>query len=259
MNIPDLFKDFSGREDELRRIKRFATFTRFCYRSDLWEHERRVYILVRDLSPIARRTLQKFNAKKAQTLALVHDDTEIITGDVNLAEKRRMTKAALKKVAENETEAIEVLAGRFPKTINGFSYKKLLYHALHKDCIEAQVVSYADKVDAMCEAAHEVYGGNILALEPLLFYPRILGRFTDTFPRLAPFLAYADSPLTNFDWNITMEDITDGRRVRHFNKPHSKKSIREKTIFSPYNRWRELILAHLGKEGERFLTTRRDQ
>jgi hypothetical protein len=215
-------------------------------------------LLVRDLTPIAAAIFRKFNADKAQTLALVHDDAEIITGDVNFAQKRRMTKAQLRQVEQNEAAAIEALAERYPEIIGGFSYKALLCHALHKDCIEAQVVSYADKLDAMCEAAHEVYGGNIIGLEPLLFYQRLLSTYAHVFPRLRPLLCYTDSPLTNFDWNITMEDIVHERHVKLFNKPHTAESIAARTILPPYNRWRELILAHMGEEGLSKLTVQRE-
>lgn len=73
-----------------------------------------------DASQIAEKILSGYDSKKAITLALIHDDAEMITGDIQLGHKQIMTLVQLKKIEENEKRAIEKLSQVFPKIVNGY-------------------------------------------------------------------------------------------------------------------------------------------
>ena len=148
------FNGFTGRTEELKKVKRFSFCKIMMYQTDLDIHSQRVFWIAEALLPFAVKSLNNFDPEKARTLALVHDDAEIVTGDVQLGDKLKMTSEQLQTVHDNEAEAVLKLSERFPKTINNYRYQELLNHALHKDCIEAQFVSYCDKLDAFGETFH---------------------------------------------------------------------------------------------------------
>lgn len=244
------------REEKLRRIERFSMFDIFVYRSTLWDHSRRVSAIVEEISPIAQKVLANYDPEKARILGLVHDDAEVITGDVQLGHKQAMNSEQLTKTEKSEADAIEQLADIYPLEIGGYNYRELLYHALRKDCVEAHVVSYADKLDAFCESLHELFGGNTLALRAVLNYTIILGKFGEKFTDLRPMFTHNSVPLLNIELR------TDSWRVhesfyKHLNQPHTEESIRQKTEFPVYDHWKEIILNRFGEEGIMMLTSRK--
>jgi 5'-deoxynucleotidase YfbR-like HD superfamily hydrolase len=244
-----------NREEKLRAIKRYSMTEVFFYRSLLWHHSLRVALIVDALSEIARSVFLDFDKEKACILALVHDDAEIITGDVQLGHKELMTAEQLEGVRQDELRAIETLSQEFPKVVDGYSYKELLLHALNKDCFEAQLVSYADKVDAYCEAMHEVLGGNISALRSVIAYITTIDAVKRKYILLAPIFERKDSPLLNIGFRTDPKKV-HWKNYLHLNKPHVPESIVLETEFSFYNAWKKLILEKLGQEGMDTLTVR---
>lgn len=250
----ELIKDFpKDREEKLRNIRRYSMFEVFYYRSTLWHHNIRVFFIVNELLDLAKDILPSIDADKAQLLALVHDDAEIITGDIQLGHKQIMTQEQLQAVEKNEADAIEKLSELYPKEINGYKYKDLLLNALHKDTTESQLVSYADKLDAYCESLHEVFGGNISALRAVINYVRVLKDFNEKFPALKPLFNKKDSFL------ITTESYGDVFKINkkdyiHVGRPHSLETIHINTEFILYNKWKILVLENLGNEGVEILT-----
>lgn len=242
------------REEKLRAIKRFSMTDVFFYRSSLWHHSLRVYFIVNELSKFSQEILPECDWKKAGVLALVHDDAEMITGDVQLGHKQVMTENQLKEVQSNEVAAIEILASEFSGSLGGYSYKELLKHALHKDCIEAQVVSYADKFDAYCESLHEVLAGNMQALRAVINYVAILEGFKRKYPLLEPLLESKDSPLIDIGRRTDMWHVNQ-HNYDWLNRPHTAESIKRETEFSFYNTWKTLVVENLGQEGVEILTT----
>ncbi|PIT86651.1 MAG: hypothetical protein COU33_01960, partial [Candidatus Magasanikbacteria bacterium CG10_big_fil_rev_8_21_14_0_10_43_6] len=96
--MKNLFEGFEGREENLKKIYRFSMFEKFTHRNHLWTHEQRVAYIIKDLFPSIKITLPKADRKKAFTLALVHDDAEVLTGDVQFGHKIHMTQEQLKKL-----------------------------------------------------------------------------------------------------------------------------------------------------------------
>lgn len=243
------------REEKLRAMKRYSMTDVFFYRSSLWHHALRVHLIVNELGRVLQPAFPKCDWRKTSVLALVHDDAEMLTGDIQLGHKQVMTPTQLQQVHDNEAMAIKVLAKDFPREVDGYVYEELLSHALDKDCIEAQIVSWADKVDAYCESLHEVLAGNMLALRSVINYARIDIEFKHKYPALKPLFEFKHVPLTNIGlrtdmWHVHRSSYT------WLNKPHTRQSIQRETEFSFYNTWKKLILENLGQEGVKVLTTR---
>ncbi len=250
------FAGFEDREEKLKKIYRFSMFEVFFYRSSLWDHVQRVALIIKELSPLALRLLPNFDAEKAYVLALVHDDAEMITGDVQLGHKQRMSSEELKQVDLEEAKAVDILSEQYPKEITRFIYRDLLLNALHKDTLEAKLVSYADKLDAYCESMHEALAGNITALRPLLMYEKILDRFDEKYPELISLLQDQSSPFTNLEQRLNLLYVFKGPYL-HLNRPHTPKTITLVTDFPTYNRWKKLVLEHFAK-GTKLLTHQKE-
>ncbi|MDO8551123.1 MAG: HD domain-containing protein [bacterium] len=247
----DILKNFSGRKHDLEQIKRYSMFPVMYYRTNLYLHSLRVSWLIDELEPIAVKTWRKFKSNLAKTLSLVHDDAEIITGDIQLGHKLEMSAEQLARVVMEEEKAIKTLSIRFPPKINCLSYKTLLIHALKKDCLEAQLVSLADKLDAYGESMHELFAGNKDFITPCTNYIKILKSFPEKYPQLKNFFKHKHpflSPSPNFD---LFETALKG----HY---HTPQSIKKLTICPRYNLWKEVSIKKLGKKGVAVLTNKNE-
>ncbi|MBW2991254.1 HD domain-containing protein, partial [Candidatus Woesearchaeota archaeon] len=181
------FSGFNGREEELQKITRYGMdrYTPMFYRTNVLLHSERVYFLLKNILPLIGSVYKsQLNSGKALTLALVHDDAEIISGDILLYHVERFSEEELARIREKEINAIEEISKKWPKTINSFNYKKLLYNALNIDTLEAQVVSFFDKTDAYCECLHEVHAGNDLFVNAVLAYVKRINDYPNKFPAL---------------------------------------------------------------------------
>jgi hypothetical protein len=228
------------RQQRLESIDRYHYFDVLFYRSNLWMHSQRVLWLLEEVAPIAERYI-KFDVEKARALALVHDDAEMITGDIQAIVKARISKEELKELENNELKAIKQLVKKFPKQINGYSYEKLLNHAAKKDCIEAQLVSYVDKMDAYCESLHEVYAGNMSLIRSVIFNANIIPLFSKKFPKLKPFLESKESPFTFIGDQISPYKI-QSKKYSHLGKPFTKETVKLNNDFYFYKRWKEIVI-----------------
>lgn len=229
------------RKEKLESIFRYHFFDKMFYRSNLWEHSHRVLWLLEDIAPIAKKYIE-FDIEKARIYALVHDDAEMITGDVQAIEKARMSEAELKELEKNDLVAIERLAERYPKNINGYSYESLLKEAAHKNTIESKLVSYLDKLDAFCESLHDVYAGNFSLLRSVVFYSMMLPQFPKKYPELKDLLGSKDSPLTFISDQISPYEIKFDK-YKNFGKPHTESSVHNNTDFLFYKKWKEIVIS----------------
>ncbi len=240
--INSTFDGFTDREEKLKKITRFNIYPHMFYRTNLFLHSQRVYTLIKDfLQAISQSYGDELNTEKTLALALVHDDAEIITGDIQLYHKDRMTKEELEKLDKEEAEAIEQITKKWPLKVNGFSYKELLYHALYKDCLEAQIVSYTDKVDAYCECLHEVHAGNKLFINPANDYNKRIRKFAEKFPLLNKIFP-GNHALLNKLGNLDTNKILEKADL------HNSVSVKQSTGISHYDRWKKLTIKYLGIE-----------
>ncbi|OGD86323.1 hypothetical protein A2Z23_00190 [Candidatus Curtissbacteria bacterium RBG_16_39_7] len=246
-----IFKDFTGRDEKLKQIVRFNMYPVMYYRTNLLTHSSRVCWLVEELTLLTSQTWIGFNQELTRTLALVHDDAEIITGDVQLGHKLEMSAEQLAVIDEQESAAIDTLSQTFPPSINGFPYRQLLTHALEKDCIEAQIVSFADKLDAYGESMHELFAGNTDFIPPCKNYTRILTNFAHQFPQLRDLFSH-DHPLL-----LSPKDYDFGELAQN-QQPHTPESIRINTGYPRYDFWKKLTIKKLGEGGVALLVTQRE-
>lgn len=247
-----LLEKFIGREERLKNIYRFSIAEFFRYRSNLWYHELRVSFLTVELCKIATKLGFKLDFEYARLLSIVHDDAEMVTGDVQLGHKQHMSREQLADLDKQEELAIEKLSEEFPERVGHYVYKELLLDALHKRTLEAKVMKYADRLDAYGESLHEVLSGNLTALRPVLTYTLLLATYSETFPELMTLFEYKESPLTNYSSKRWPDRIS----LTHYEKmgaPYSKVSLSEKTDLLFYDEWKQLQLDNLGEEGVRLL------
>jgi len=231
--------DFPGRKEALLKVIRFFKYTPMFYRTNLFLHERRVHAILKEILPIAEKVFPEFNSEKALALALVHDDAEILTGDVQLSDKLKMTEEEIASLDEKESAAIEGLSKRWGDDAFGFSYKELMYHALKKDCIEAEVVSYADKMDAYCEALHELFSGNKLFVSAVELYTKVIGDFTKKFPRIA-------NIVPNPHAFLKIPEYGDFNAIAENGKLQNASSVEKETVMPHYNLWKKISVDNFG-------------
>lgn len=238
---------FSKREEGLRDVTRYSLYHTMWYRTNLWTHSRRVAWVVEELAPLVREVFgSAFKADKACACALVHDDPEMLMGDIQAGYKANMSPEQLAQVHELERNAIEQLARQYPSRVGNYEYKDLLLEGVKKSSLEAMVVDWADKYDAFGEALHEIYAGNTLwtvnvvneygtILLPTDHYMGYFKRFAAKFPRSQELLAR----------NHSMFQIPEAPNVKDIasrGQPHTAESIRQPKGYAPYDRWVALTL-----------------
>lgn len=237
------------REKALRALTRWRSpFTPVMYyRTNDWIHEQRVSWHLEAIEDHIREVFgPAFDFEYARTLALVHDDAEIITDDIQLYVKEKMTREEKEELAQKERQAIPLLVERYGATINGFKYAEMLMAAQTKDRLEAQVVSYCDKFDGLCEAIHEIRAGNRRYLVPIQGkakdkgYIKRIADFQAKYPLLQPLLERQHPIIlparVNFD--AMLEE----------GKIHTREGIVQTTGYAPYDFWVQNILTHEGNE-----------
>jgi 5'-deoxynucleotidase len=179
----------------LRLIERWSLM-RSTLRESAAEHSFHVALLTHALCTIAREVFGKpVDTARAVTLALFHDVTEVITGDIPTPVKHHNPKI-LASMREIEALAADRLMGMVPGALRD-TYAPLIDHgALTEEDEQAlQWVKAADKLDAYLKCVTELAAGNrefAVARrqigEPLLASPMpevryFLERFAPSFER----------------------------------------------------------------------------
>ncbi|MDP3986660.1 MAG: HD domain-containing protein [Nanoarchaeota archaeon] len=252
MSFEEIVLDgFHGREEALSEIKRYTPFASVMYyRTNNLIHSRRVlWHLEAAVPDILGAFGSEFDVEFARTLASVHDDAEILTGDAQLYDKERMSAEELSNLEAEEIDATYMLATVSPKYVNGFSYLDLLLTAKKKDRLESQMVSFFDKFDAAGEAWHEVAAGNKRFLRPAGGIPgegdyvRRLNEFPLKYSALVPFFERTPEYLPEpFDFVSLAE-----RGILH-----TEPSLSFGSEYFPYEMWKRTVME---REGTKILTT----
>ncbi len=237
---------FPGRDEALRRVTRWQLYPVMYYRTDLLTHSRRLSWHVRAAAPVLRELFgDAFDIERAIAVALVHDDHEVVLGDVQLANKLRMTPEQMAKLETAERRAIDQTAARFPAQLGRYTYRDLLLEKLELYTLESQVVTYLDKWEGYNEALHEVYGGNIVFVTPqtnhlgthpigTTVYTKVLNEFAQKFPQTAPLFS-SNQPMFSRPPQLDYEDINQ------HSSPHTPTSLRQPTGHPHYDAWRDIL------------------
>lgn len=248
MHFPPItFDGFRGREEALARITRYVddlTPVMFYRTNDLIHSRRVLWHLEEALPSIIDVYGDRFDVGFARTLALVHDDVEILTGDVSLHKKEQMDPATFGNLTTRENHAIPRMIALYGNDANGYPYGTLLVAAKEKNRLEAQFVSFFDKFDGGGEAWHEVWAGNHCFLRPAGGndgqkggYVRRLREFPHTYPSLVQFFAqFPDFLPTSFDFASAAKQ----------GKPHTDTSLQRNSGYPAYERWKKTIMQREG-------------
>jgi 5'-deoxynucleotidase YfbR-like HD superfamily hydrolase len=254
---------FSGRGESLQKVTRYQLYPTMFYRTNLLTHSRRLSWLLRAAKPFFKQAFgDQIDAERAIAIALVHDDHEIILGDVQLANKTRMSPGQKENLYQAEIRAIEKTAAQFPKMLGRFVYQDLLLEKLAEETLEAQIVTYFDKLEGLAEAWHEIFGGNQVFATPQVnhygkhlipteIYKPILENFGINHP--------ATAPLFTIDWPL-LQPIPpiDAMAVAKASRPHTEASLSEATSYQPYDTWREIARSYTNDEEWQNLFIRKE-
>ncbi len=247
-DIPDLQNElslFPGREEELRRVKRWHNWGPMFYRPDLFWHSKKVARLVAHVAPTVEKILPNFDTKRAIAIALVHDDPEILTGDYQAGDKAKMNEEQLAAIDAEEREAIKVLVARYPKTIGGYSYEELQNDVQDLRTPEARVAKFLDVVDGYGEGIHELYAGNTVFVHHIVTEFGLIPLFDDLnvrrrvsmIEKYPEIQKLKDSHLFfEIQAPLQWEPTITGR------VPHTPESLQKPVGYPQYDLWKKLIL-----------------
>jgi 5'-deoxynucleotidase YfbR-like HD superfamily hydrolase len=236
---------WENREKDLRKLERYGRFSVMFYRTNDFIHSKRVGALLESLIPLAKKMYRDFDARLARQIAEYHDDYELqqFLGDVPLQLKLMMDERELSSLAQKEELAAEAMAQMYPRKVGRYNYLELLLHAIHKDCMEAQLVSVADKVDGYCEALHEVLAGNIVFLDPVINYNmQIFNNFPNKYPLIKNIFLEKHNLLSNPVVNL-VEYFALGGRIAEL---HTLETLVRDTGMPRYEEWKKTTIRIFG-------------
>jgi len=251
---------FDERKQALEGIPRYHIYPLMFYRTNLWIHGHRLVWMLEDILPVVKKIFPNVDEKAVKLMAFIHDDLEIIMGDIPSSKRTVLTPE--EKILLNETEqnAIEKITSRFPTSIGAYSYKELLerYNQIKSDDIEAVIVKYCDKMDAYCEALHEIHAGNATFAEPDAYnkvptghYTETLSQFEKSFPLFTK-IRQLNHPL------ISLPQDLDAHKIAAQGTLHTPSSIKEKTGVVHYDAWRDITQKYGGDWGVEMLVEQKE-
>ncbi|MFC1687001.1 YfbR-like 5'-deoxynucleotidase [Patescibacteria group bacterium] len=263
-NIFSLFERFEGREQALREIKRFHIHPTMFYRSSLWTHSKHLVWIMKAMAPHIKEVFgESFNQAKAEIMGCIHDDFEIVMGDVQAGQKKKMDNKQLDQLDLQEKKAIEEISRRFPENIGPYNYKDLLNSIQQADSLEAQVIKFADKIDAFGESLHEIYGGNYKFMQsisdpiygdipaPLDYYVSFITSFPKQFPQIAKLF---EQEFSLFEKPVKMNFV----KIAKKRNPHTKESLKIDTGYTHYDAWMKIMLEYADDEELQNLYTQKE-
>lgn len=154
-----IMSNFFAMMSRMKYINRWALM-RNSYTENISEHSLEVSMLAHALAVIGNRRLGKeLNADRAAVIALYHDTTEIITGDMPTPIKYLNSdiKGAFKDI---EAAAARKLLGLLPEDLRD-EYNDIFFPGAEKnDDYLCRLVKAADKLSALIKCIEEQKAGN---------------------------------------------------------------------------------------------------
>ncbi len=156
-------KKLLSREEELKKVYRYWSYTdTMFFRPNLWVHSKRVVLWCEYICDKLIQNWATIDRQKVLDLAMIHDDEEIITGDIVAQDKLQFTEEQQKKYDDDCKDAFSILKYNYIDNFDLFDYSEYLNIVENKTWEEYMVVELADKLDAMCECFHEMLFNNYL-------------------------------------------------------------------------------------------------
>jgi hypothetical protein len=232
---------WAKRERDLEGVKRYHAMDVMFYRTNLLVHSRRVPAMTERLLPMVVGNIPGFNSELALLISKYHDDFELITGDIPLQLKLLMNGSQKSALTESDIQAAKMLSSDYGNPVLGeHRYIDLLMHAILKDCPEAQLHSFVDKLEGYAEALHEVFAGNMAFLQPVINY--ILKTFNDlpgNFPLIASVFR-KDNEFFHFPVVQLAPYFGNGKLGAFL---HTPKSVTSESGIVHYEMWKEVTLS----------------
>ncbi|PIN75019.1 hypothetical protein COV18_04645 [Candidatus Woesearchaeota archaeon CG10_big_fil_rev_8_21_14_0_10_37_12] len=249
-------RDIRSREQGLAQIDRWHGSKPMLYRTTNLDHSLRVAEITDELGNLVPDSTQ-YDRQLARAAAKVHDDIEIKIGDIDAGAKTRGTKADHQRIKDLETRAVEELIVMFDGLyVNGVRYERALRVSQNLRTAEGQVAKLADRLDGLCEAAHEYLAGNTGPVKrvtdgdgKLMHQDRFLDMANNYLLVRLP-AEFAKYEL----WQVMIDAHPDHpflnlpKRLRQRRKfaLHTRESIEQPTSLAFYNLWRTLAKRAVG-------------
>ena len=121
-------KKLLSREQELRNEYRYGFFScPIYYKANLWIHTARISWITREIATyLAELCPGKFDIELAVALSIVHDDTEIIVGDIVGPVKMNFTPEEKAKYEQDCRDSIDILYQAYGRDFKTYDYRELL-------------------------------------------------------------------------------------------------------------------------------------
>ncbi len=243
-----------GRAGELKKIHRFHIYPVMFYRTNLWRHSKRVARTVRFFGQRINQLYGNIlDLLKAELMAEIHDDPELITGDHQVCLKNLMTPEQLAALEEEAVQAAATLSRRFPSHICGYRYHELLLEQMGRKTLESQLVQFADKLDACGEGFHELLAGNVVFATPLIrdghvmeLPPDSYCRYFSTFPQKYPAIASLE-PFERLE--VAPPGQRDWKALAMNSSLHRLETVDLPTGYFLYDLWKRIQLSDPEERG----------
>lgn len=150
-------KNFFAMVNRMKFISRWGLM-RNTIKENISEHSHQVAVIAHAICVIGNKKFGKnYNCERACLLALYHDTTEIITGDMPTPVKY-FNPSIVEAYREVETFAGDRLLEMLPEDLRSEYYP--LFHMEENDSQLWEVVKAADKISALIKSIEEEKAGN---------------------------------------------------------------------------------------------------
>lgn len=222
-----------SREDALKEVFRFSTHTMF-YRQNLEMHKFCCKAVGKKFLNEVQKEGLFLDIKLEDLLNYleVHDDIEIITGDLGSHLKASMSDYEKTFWKRMEYSSIIPLNMRYGDQVD-FDYIQNLIMSLEKDCTVSQLGSYIDKLVGFgLETIHEILANNQSLIKDGVDrrYIGILTELPTKLPYMADFFEKNKNG-TNFTTSTVLTEVSSDLSRIILNHPFSEHTI--KTISNP--------------------------
>lgn len=143
----------------LHALRRFSSIEKMTHRTSVAEHTLRVMTHSFFFTKMLLCQGVLVDLKKVNFFADHHDDPEIVTGDISTLKKRDASEEEKAKMEQDEKSAVSKVDRLIQKPLGFRDFPQEYEEYKSQKSLEAQIVNYLDKWDALHEAIHEVVCG----------------------------------------------------------------------------------------------------